>query len=271
MWRCLLFTRCSFWESQNWGYLTLTLKGSVPCKGYPIFQLFSISNSFLSFMCILHMFMCGICVCLCEFVCVKACKQLLHMCVGVKEQPPVLVLAFHLVWGWVSLLFGPVYRRLAGPQASIHSPVSSPHLVAGSLGLQMCTTASCSMWLLGIQTQVLTFASLPTEATPQPPLKLLSSQYVIRWMLSAHCVQTVMPGLGKKWVWLDLTLGDLSVARSFRSLSLGFVSLTASYPALTNHKPLQPLWVVFPIYKRRELGISDPQGPAWAAVIPAFS
>lgn len=64
----------------------------------------------------------------------------------------------------------------------------------------------------------------------------------IRWVLCAHYVQTVKPGLRNKWVWLDLTLGDLSLARSFfRSLSLGFVSLTAPYPALTNRKLFQPL------------------------------
>lgn len=102
------------------------------------------------------------------------------------------------------MLFGPVNRRLAGPQVSVDSPVSSPHPVAGSLGLQMCSTASCSTWLLGIQTQVLTFASSLTEASPQPTRKLLSIQYVIRWMLSAHCVQTVMPGLGNKSVLTGL-------------------------------------------------------------------
>lgn len=175
--------------------------------------------------------MCGVCVC--EFLYVKACKHLLHMCVGVKEQPPVLVLALYLVWGWVSLLFGSAYRRLAGPQVSVDSPVSSHHPVAGSLGLQMCSTASCSVWLLGIQTQVLTFALLPPEASPQPTCQLLSIQCVTRWMPCAHYVQTVTPGLWNKWMWLDLTLGDLSLRRSFfRSLSLGFVSLTASYPAL---------------------------------------
>lgn len=184
--------------------------------------------------------MCGVCVC--EFLYVKACKRLLHMYMGVKEQPPVLVLALYLVWGWVSLLFSPAYHRLAGPQVSVASPVSSPHPVAGSLGLQVCSTASCSVWLLGIQTQVLTFALSPPEASPRPTCKLLSIQCVIRWMLCAHYVQTVKPGLRNKWVWLDLTLGDLSLARSFfRSLSLGFVSLTAPYPALTNRKLFQPL------------------------------
>lgn len=165
---CIAFSLLEvlFWESQNWGCLTLTLKGSVPYKGYPVFQLFSISNPFLSCMCILRMFMCAVCVC--EFLYVKACKHLLHMCMGVKEQSPVLVLALYLVWGWMSLSFGPAYRILAGLQVSVESPVSSPHPVAGSLGLQMCSTASCSMWLLGIQTQVLTFASLPLKHLPSP-------------------------------------------------------------------------------------------------------
>lgn len=91
-------------------------------------------------------------MCLCVIY-VKAGEHLLYVYMGVREQPPMLIRAFHLVWGWVSLSFAPACRTPAVPQASGDSPISTSHLVSGSLVLQMC-----SVWFLVIQTEVLTLA-----------------------------------------------------------------------------------------------------------------
>lgn len=53
----------------------------------------------------------------------------------VKEQPIVLVLVFHLVWGRVSC------SQLCGTSPK-NSPVSTSHLIIGMLGLQVLATTS---------------------------------------------------------------------------------------------------------------------------------
>lgn len=71
---------------------------------------------------------------------------------GVREQPQVLVLTFHLDFEIVFLGFvvSLLCKESQGlPKASRDSLVSVPHLTMGALGLWMPAPVPSFMWVLG--------------------------------------------------------------------------------------------------------------------------
>lgn len=85
-------------------------------------------------------------------------------------QPWVCVLIFCLAWDRV-FCFSSLCVRLSGEWASRDHSVSGSNFVINTLGLQICTMACLSIWLMGNWIQILNICegkALAFEASPQP-------------------------------------------------------------------------------------------------------